>query len=174
MDDVAVRFGDERTVIAATPEPPAPLRDKLLAGAFFGPRHQAGAERVAGFRFLAPAEALAEWFGARAARRLVADPEHCRAALDRDVAAIDALISVQLDAVLHHPRLRRLEGSWRGLAWLVDGVDPTGRVKVKLLSIAWPELCRDLERAAEFDQSQLFRKVYEEEFGSPGGSPTGS
>lgn len=173
MDDVAVRFGDERTVIAATPEPPAPLRDKLLAGAFFGPRHQAGAERVAGFRFLAPAEALAEWFGARAARRLVADPEHCRAALDRDVAAIDALISVQLDAVLHHPRLRRLEGSWRGLAWLVDGVDPTGRVKVKLLSIAWPELCRDLERAAEFDQSQLFRKVYEEEFGSPGGQPYG-
>lgn len=154
-----------------------PLRDAVLCGAFFG-EHRLAAKRVAAFA-LGPAatargaDSLAEWFGPVVARRLAANPEGCREALDRDIAALDALIGVQLDAVLHHARLRRLEGSWRGVAWLVDGLDPAGRVKLKLLNISWPELCRDLDRVVEFDQSQLFRKVYEEEFGSPGGEPYG-
>jgi type VI secretion system ImpC/EvpB family protein len=92
---------------------------------------------------------------------------------DRVIAEIDALISVQLDAILHHPRLRRLEGTWRGVAWLLSGLDSSAPVHVRLLDLSWNALCRDLERAAEFDQSQLFRKVYEEEFGSPGGEPFG-
>jgi type VI secretion system ImpC/EvpB family protein len=150
----------------------APLREEVLSGAFFGGhRHAAG--RVAAFAFRPAVEALVAWFGSAAALRLVADPEGCRAALDRDIAALDALIGAQLDAILHHPRLRRFEGGWRGVAWLVDGLDPSGRVKVKMLNISWPELCRDLDRAVEFDQSHLFRKVYEEEFGSPGGEPYG-
>jgi type VI secretion system ImpC/EvpB family protein len=151
---------------------PEPLRERVLSGTFFGP-HQAAAERVASFAFLPPAEAFAGWFGSLAALRLATDPEDCRTALDRDIARLDALIGAQLDAILHHQRLRRIEGSWRGLAWLVAGLDPAGRVKVKVLSISWPALCRDLERAVEFDQSQLFRKVYEEEFGMPGGEPYG-
>jgi type VI secretion system protein ImpD/type VI secretion system protein ImpC len=171
VDEVAVILGEETAL--AEPEHPASLRAELLAGAFFGRHHRAAAERLAGFPFLAAADALAEWFGAGAALRLAAEPERCRGALDRDIAALDALIGAQLDAVLRQPRLRRFEGSWRGLAWLVDGIDAAGRVKVKMLNIAWPELCRDLERAAEFDQSQLFRKIYEEEFGSPGGEPYG-
>jgi type VI secretion system protein ImpD/type VI secretion system protein ImpC len=148
------------------------LRQPVLAGTFFGPHH-AAAERVASFAFLPPAEAFADWFGPLAALRLVADPEACRAALDRDIAALDALTGTQLDAILHHQRLRRFEGSWRGLAWLVAPLDPAGRVKVKVLSISWSTLCRDLERAVEFDQSQLFRKVYDEEFGTAGGEPYG-
>lgn len=105
--------------------------------------------------------------------RVPACIEAARDAIDRGIAAIDALLAAQLDAILHHPRLRRLEAGWRGLAWLVRGVPPGATVRVKLLNLGWPELCRDLERAAEFDQSQLFRKVYEEEFGSPGGEPFG-
>jgi type VI secretion system ImpC/EvpB family protein len=92
---------------------------------------------------------------------------------DRLIAQIDSLIAVQLDAILHHPRVRRLEGTWRGVAWLLRGLDGSAPVRVRLLDLSWNELCRDLERAAEFDQSQLFRKVYEEEFGSPGGEPFG-
>jgi type VI secretion system protein ImpD/type VI secretion system protein ImpC len=101
--------------------------------------------------------------------------EDARLLLDQRIAELDALIAGQLDAILHHPRLRRLEGSWRGLHWLLATLPtPAGpTVKVKLLNLSWAELCRDLERAAEFDQSQLFRKVYEEEFGSPGGEPFG-
>jgi type VI secretion system protein ImpD/type VI secretion system protein ImpC len=151
---------------------PVPLRESVLSGAFFG-KQSAAAERVACFAFLPSAEALADWFGPGIALRLAADPDGCRAAIDRDIAALDVLIGAQLDAILHHQRLRRFEGSWRGLAWLVGGLDPTSRVKVKVLNMSWPELCRDLERAIEFDQSQLFRKVYEVEFGMPGGEPYG-
>jgi type VI secretion system protein ImpD/type VI secretion system protein ImpC len=151
---------------------PVPLRESVLSGAFFG-KQSAAAERVACFAFLPSAEALADWFGPGTALRLAADPDGCRAAIDRDIAALDVLIGAQLDAILHHQRVRRFEGSWRGLAWLVGGLDPTSRVKVKVLNMPWPELCRDLERAIEFDQSQLFRKVYEVEFGMPGGEPYG-
>jgi type VI secretion system protein ImpD/type VI secretion system protein ImpC len=105
--------------------------------------------------------------------QLAADREACRAALDRDIAELDSLIGAQIDAILHHQRLLRFEGTWRGLAWLVAGLDPANRVKVKVLNISWAEVCRDLERAIEFDQSHLFRKVYEEEFGMPGGEPYG-
>ena len=168
MGQTAVLLKDEEVI----PHLSEPLREQVLSGAFFGP-HQAAAGRVAALPFLPPPEALADWFGPLGALCLAADPEACRTALDRDIAALDALIGAQLDAILHHQRLRRFEGSWRGLAWLVDGLDPAGRVKVKVLNISWPELCRDIERAIEFDQSQLFRKVYEEEFGMPGGEPYG-
>jgi type VI secretion system protein ImpD/type VI secretion system protein ImpC len=153
--------------------PAAPLREGVLSGAFLGTNHAEAAERVAAFAFLAPAEVLADWFGPLTALRLAADPEACRDALDRDIAALDALIGAQVDAILHHRRLQRFEATWRGTAWLVDGIDPAGRVKVKVLNISWSELCRDFDRAIEFDQSQLFRKVYEEEFGMPGGEPYG-
>ena len=106
-------------------------------------------------------------------RSLLTGPDALRGALDRDIAAIDASLSEQLDAVLHEPRFRKLEGSWRGLAWLVDGVEQGTKLKVKALNISWQEVCRDLERAVEFDQSQLFRKIYEDEFGTPGGEPYG-
>ena len=107
------------------------------------------------------------------AAELLLNADAMRGALDRDIAAIDALMSEQVDAILHAPRMRKLEGSWRGLAWLVGGLEPGGRVKVRLLTISWPEICRDLERAAEFDQSHLFRQIYEGEFGMPGGEPFG-
>ena len=158
---------------AAGEAAPAQLRDRVLTGSYFGPRHGAAAEPVAAFPYLDTWQALAAWFGALQARRLVGDPGACRAALDRDIAALDAMIGDQLDTILHHPRLRGLEGSWRGLFWLTADLDPAGRAKVKVLNIPWAELCRDLERAVEFDQSQLFRKVYEEEFGTPGGEPYG-
>jgi len=164
----AVLLRDEQVTEYAA----VPLRASVLSGAFFG-KQFATAERVASFAFLPSAEALADWFGPGAALRLAADPDGCRAAIDRDIAALDVLIGAQLDTILHHQRLRRFEGSWRGLAWLVGGLDPTSRVKVKVLNMSWPELCRDLERAIEFDQSQLFRKVYEAEFGMPGGEPYG-
>ena len=148
------------------------LREPVLAGGFFGTKHADTAERLAAFAGLGAHDALRAWFGGAAAL-LAARPDALRGALDRDIAALDALIGAQLDAILHHPRMARLEGSWRGLAWLADGIEPASRVRVKVLNAAWPDLCRDLERAAEFDQSYLFRKVYEEEFGTPGGEPYG-
>ncbi len=144
----------------------------MLAGAFFAAKGRDGAVALAGF-IADPQADLTSWFGAEQAARLAAIPAALGAMLDRDIVAIDQMIAAQLDEILHHARLRRLEGSWRGLAWLTSRLNIAGRVKLRILNVSWAEICRDLERAAEFDQSQLFRRIYEDEFGSPGGEPYG-
>jgi type VI secretion system ImpC/EvpB family protein len=155
--------------IADTP----PVRDAMLSGRFAGSRDQALAEALAAFLGGASGDAIDRWFGADRGALLRIDAQALRDAVDRDIAAIDAMLSEQVDAILHHPRLRKLEGTWRGVAWLTENADLSNRLKLKLLNVGWPEICRDLERAIEFDQSQLFRKIYEEEFGTPGGEPYG-
>jgi len=147
------------------------LREAVLAGAFLGAANAAVAEGLAAL-VSGEADVAATWFGS-GAPVLSADAETFRLALDRDIATLDRLIGAQLDAILHHARLRRIEASWRGLAWLVDQASGLPRVKLRLLSLAWPDLVRDLERAIEFDQSRLFEKIYEGEFGTPGGEPFG-
>ncbi|MDE1906609.1 MAG: type VI secretion system contractile sheath large subunit [Rhodospirillales bacterium] len=147
------------------------MRDAVLAGAFFGAANAQTATRLA--EMLAGQSArLTTWLGA-AAKTLIHDPAALAARLDHDIARLDAMIASQLDEILHHPRLRRLEGGWRGLAWLVSRLPLSGRVKLRVLNLSWAEICRDLERAAEFDQSQLFRRIYEDEFGIAGGEPYG-
>jgi type VI secretion system protein ImpD/type VI secretion system protein ImpC len=155
-----------------------PLRDAVLSGRFLGRTDASAGEALASLVSTPDAGLqLRAWFGeARLAAmaRDAAPGEALRGALDRDIARIDQMLSAQLDAILHAPRLCRLEGSWRGLAWLVDRLPPGGsRIRVKMLTARWAEICRDLERAVEFDQSQMFRKVYEEEFGTAGGEPYG-
>jgi type VI secretion system protein ImpD/type VI secretion system protein ImpC len=152
-----------------------PLRDAVLSGAFFGSKATAAAERLAEFLHarLTDTAQLARWFGAPRASMLATRPDALRGALDRDIARIDALIGEQLDAVLHAEKLRSLEGRWRGLRWLAAGMEPGRRIKLRVLPMTWAEICRDLDRASEFDQSQLFRRVYEDEFGMPGGEPFG-
>ena len=154
--------------------PAASLRDAVLSGKFFARAQAPSADALAEFLDPRPSTPLGLWFGAGHFDRLVGgDRDALRGAIDRDIAAIDALIGTQLDAILHHPRLQRLEGAWRGLGWLVGGIEAGNKVKTRLLSITWGEICRDLERAAEFDASQIFRKIYEDEFGTPGGEPFG-
>ncbi len=150
-----------------------PLRDTMLSGTFIGKRDIPLEDALADFLLSDGGDTVDRWFGSALGRRLRIDPVALRGALDRDIAAIDTLLSDQVDVILHDARLRRLEGTWRGIAWLVDGTDQSNRLKIKLLNAGWPDVCRDLERAIEFDQSHLFRKVYEEEFGTPGGEPYG-
>jgi type VI secretion system protein ImpD len=93
--------------------------------------------------------------------------------LSRDIASLDAAISEQVNAILHHPRFQKLEASWRGLYYLAEQTDEESNVRIRVLNLPWKELARDLERAVEFDQSQFFRKIYNEEFDTPGGQPFG-
>src|SRR5262249_27039663 len=73
---------------------------------------------------------------------------------------------------LHHPAFQRIEAAWRGVRMLVDAAAEDGkRIRIRLLNVRWDELGRDAERAPEFDQSEWWRKVYEGEFGIPGGEP---
>ena len=90
---------------------------------------------------------------------------------DRAIAAIDNKLSQQLNEVIHNPRFLQLEGTWRGLHHLVMNSETGTSLKIKVLNLPKRELNRDLTRAVEFDQSQLFKKIYENEFGTPGGEP---
>ena len=93
---------------------------------------------------------------------------------DRAIAAIDRRLSDQLNAIMHSPKFLALEGSWRGLHYLVMNSETGTALKLQVLNLPKRELSRDLQRAVEFDQSQLFKKIYENEFGTPGGEPYGS
>ncbi|MGK7862570.1 type VI secretion system contractile sheath large subunit [Falsiroseomonas sp. E2-1-a4] len=93
---------------------------------------------------------------------------------DRAIAAIDAKVSEQLNQVMHHPRFTKLEGSWRGLNYLVMNSETGTSLKIRMLQASKKDLSRDLQRAVEFDQSGLFKKIYENEFGTPGGEPYGA
>ena len=87
------------------------------------------------------------------------------------IAEIDRLVSVQLNEVLHNAGFQKLEGTWRGLKYLLDQSETSDKLKIRVLNATKTELLRDLQRAPEFDQSALFKKVYEEEFGVFGGAP---
>ena len=93
---------------------------------------------------------------------------------DRAIAEIDRKVSEQLNKIMHHERFLKLEGSWRGLNYLVMNSETGTSLKIRMLQMSKKEMGRDLQKAVEFDQSQLFKKIYENEFGTPGGEPYGA
>ncbi len=96
------------------------------------------------------------------------------AMINARIAQIDHLLSIQLNEILHNGAFQKLEGSWRGLKYLLDQSETSDKLKIKVLNVSKRELLRDLQRAPEFDQSALFKKVYEEEYGIFGGAPFAS
>ena len=90
------------------------------------------------------------------------------------IAGIDAKMSTQLAAIMHNEKFQKLEGSWRGLHHLVMNSETGDSLKIRVLNCSKRELFKDMDRAVEFDQSQLFKKLYEDEFGTPGGAPYGA
>lgn len=96
--------------------------------------------------------------------------------LNRDVALIDELLGDQINAIIHAPPFQKLEAAWRGLEYLAKVAEQEGdreRIRIRFLDVSWREVERDLERAIEFDTSELFKKIYENEFGVAGGKPFG-
>ena len=90
------------------------------------------------------------------------------------IAQIDEVVSKQLAAVMHSTEFQKLEGSWRGLHYLVHNTETSPMLKIKVLQCTKADLKRDLERAVEFDQSAIWQKIYEDEFGIAGGKPMGA
>ncbi|MDH3213240.1 MAG: type VI secretion system contractile sheath large subunit [Myxococcales bacterium] len=90
------------------------------------------------------------------------------------IAAIDALLSRQVDEILHAPEFQKLEASWRGVNKLVMNTETSETLKLRVLNISKKELLRDFQAAAEFTESALWKKVYEYEFGLYGGDPFGA
>jgi type VI secretion system protein ImpC len=103
--------------------------------------------------------------------RIGADTE---AMINARIAQIDSLISSQLNEVMHHPDFQKLEGSWRGLKYLLGNTETGTHLKIKVMNVSKKDLLKDLQKAPEFDQSAMFKKVYEEEFGVFGGTPFGA
>lgn len=91
--------------------------------------------------------------------------------INQSVRKSDEVISAQVNEVLHHSDYQTLEASWRGLHYLVSNTECETKLKLRLLNATKKELLDDLEKAVEFDQSALFKKVYEEEYGTFGGHP---
>ncbi|MCU0924932.1 MAG: type VI secretion system contractile sheath large subunit [Hydrogenophaga sp.] len=96
------------------------------------------------------------------------------ATLDARVAELDRLISVQLSEVMHHPEFQKLESTWTGLQYLCKQTSTGANMKIQLFNATKQELIKDFKTAIDFDQSVLFKKVYEEEFGTFGGAPFGA
>ena len=93
---------------------------------------------------------------------------------NKAIAAIDEKLSKQLTAIMHNEEFQKLEGSWRGLNYLVKNSETSSTLKIRVLNMTKKELHKDLTKAVEFDQSQVFKKLYENEFGTPGGEPYGA
>ena len=120
-----------------------------------------------------PHKALVYWLTEFSATNNLKSSDDLVRTIQNSIAKIDHLINDQLNQIIHHPRFQKLESSWRGLDYLVKEAGEAKNIKIKLLDISWAEIVKDIARAIEFDQSQLFHKIYSEEYGTPGGEPYG-
>ncbi len=91
------------------------------------------------------------------------------------IAAIDKKLSDQVNQILHHEDFQKLEGAWRGLHYMVNNTETDEQLKIRVMNISKADLGKTLKRykGTNWDQSPLFKKVYEEEYGQFGGEPFG-
>ncbi len=91
------------------------------------------------------------------------------------IAALDKKLSDQMNLILHHEEFQKLEGTWRGLKYLVDNSDPDEMLKIRVMNISKNDLRKTMRRykGTGWDQSPIFKKLYEEEYGQFGGEPYG-
>jgi type VI secretion system protein ImpD len=116
-------------------------------------------------------KALFYWLTELTNPTLLSSTDDIVCAIHGAISAIDNLINDQLNQIIHAPQLKQLESSWRGLWYLVVQAEGTKNIKLRLLDISWSEVVKDIARALDFDQSQLFQKIYSQEYGTPGGEP---
>jgi type VI secretion system protein ImpC len=93
------------------------------------------------------------------------------ATLNAWIAAIDEKLSEQLNEIMHAPEFQKLEGSWRGLKYLVSESRTSPMLKIKVFNVSKKDLTDDVTTASEFDQSAMFKKIHDEGFGTLGGHP---
>jgi type VI secretion system protein ImpC len=91
------------------------------------------------------------------------------------IAELDRKLSEQINLILHHPDFQQLEGGWRGLHYVVNNTETDEMLKIRFMNISKPDLGKTLKRykGTSWDQSPLFKRIYEEEYGQFGGEPFG-
>lgn len=117
---------------------------------------------------------MLEVFVSQAAEGHIQRTQALEESLDRAIARLDGLLTAQLNPILHHPEFQKVEASWRGLHYLVQQSETSETLKLRVLDVNKKDLMDDLSKASDFDQSGLFKMVYEGEFGMPGGTPYGA
>jgi type VI secretion system protein ImpC len=91
------------------------------------------------------------------------------------IAELDRKLSEQISLIVHHEDFKSLEGTWRGLSYLVSNTETDEKLKIRVMNISKKDAWRTLKKfkGTAWDQSPLFKKIYEEEYGTPGGAPFG-
>ena len=91
------------------------------------------------------------------------------------IAEIDKKLSEQVNLIMHHEDFKALEGTWRGLAHLINNTETDEKLKIRIFNISKKDLGKTIKKfkGTAWDQSPLFKKLYEDEFGTPGGEPYG-
>src|SRR6476659_3495581 len=91
------------------------------------------------------------------------------------IAQLDKKLTEQVNLILHHPDFQKLEGAWRGLNYLVNNTETDEMLKIRFMNISKADLGKTLKRykGTAWDQSPIFKKVYEAEYGQFGGEPFG-
>ncbi|MDQ7958197.1 MAG: type VI secretion system contractile sheath large subunit [Pseudomonadota bacterium] len=92
------------------------------------------------------------------------------------IAAIDAKLTEQINRIIHHPDYQKLESAWRGLHYMVNNTETDEHLKIRVMDISKQELAKNLKKfkGAAWDQSPMFKKIYEQEYGQFGGEPFGA
>jgi type VI secretion system protein ImpC len=117
------------------------------------------------------AQALLKTFTEQALQGTVTFDKNLTRSINKAIEGIDAAVSKQLAEVMHQEAFQKLEGSWRGLNYLVMNSETGTQLKLRVFNCKKDELKKDLANAVEFDQSLFFKNIYESEFGVPGGIP---
>ncbi|MDR0556220.1 MAG: type VI secretion system contractile sheath large subunit [Holosporaceae bacterium] len=91
--------------------------------------------------------------------------------VERVIVDLDSRLSTQINEILHNQSFQELEGTWRAFHYLIMNTETSTQLKIRVMNASKKDLLDDLENAVEFDQSQLFKKIYEEEYGTFGGHP---
>ncbi|MEQ1826803.1 MAG: type VI secretion system contractile sheath large subunit, partial [Pirellula sp.] len=120
------------------------------------------------------AEALIKTFTEQALQGSVMFDKNITRSINKAIDGIDEAVSKQLAAIMHHEEFQKLEGSWRGLSYLIMNSETGTMLKLRVMNCKKRELQKDLADAVEFDQSHFHKSIYQNEFGQSGGIPYGA
>ena len=154
---------------APTPQPEASTADSFreLLQKEFKPKTERAAHEVQ-----RAMQTLAE----QALRETTVLSDDVTATIKALVAEIDAKLTKQINHILHHPRFQQVEGAWRGLHYLVQNTESDTLLKIRVMNVSKSDIAKSLRKykGAAWDQSPLFKRVYEQEYGQLGGEPYGA
>jgi type VI secretion system protein ImpC len=153
---------EQKTAAVVTHESGALLEDILSKG--FKARDDAQVER---------SKSLISDFVEQVMNGQLVMSKNLEASINARIAEIDRLLSAQTNEIMHHEKYQKLEASWRGLHHLVFETETSTMLKIRVMNVNKESLGKELEKAIEFDQSTVFKGIYEQEYGMFGGEPFG-